>query len=225
MPTIQILPSLLAADFRRLGEACQRARTAGADALHLDIMDGHFVPNISFGPGVVDIAHAAFGDPLHVHLMVTRPDLHLRAFAKACGRVLLIHVEARCDIAATLRDIRGLGMRAGLTLNPETPAALARPYLDAGLVDEVLCMSVHPGFGGQSFMPGVLPKLEALRGHAPDLDLSVDGGIDGTTAPLCVRHGATLLIAGTFLFGARDMAGEIRQLRSALADAHREAAG
>ena len=217
MDSIQILPSLLAADFGALGEACTRVRNSGADALHLDIMDGHFVPNISFGPAVVDLARRTYGSALHVHLMVTRPDLHLRAFAEAGAQTLLIHAEASCDVAGGLRDIRSLGMNAGLTLNPESPAALAKPYLDAGLLDEVLCMSVHPGFGGQSFMDCVLPKLAELRAWAPDLNLSVDGGIDGTTGPACAAHGANRFIAGTFLFKADDMASEVRCLRRALA--------
>lgn len=216
MPAIQILPSLLAADFGALGEACARVRASGADALHMDIMDGHFVPNISFGPAVVAMARRDYGSPLHVHLMVTRPDLHVRAFAEAGANTLLVHAEASCDVAAVLRDIRGLGMKPGLTLNPETPASFARPYIEAGLADEVLCMSVHPGFGGQSFLPSVLGKLAELRQRAPALDLSVDGGIDGETGPACAAHGANLFIAGTFLFKASDLAGEVRRLRKKL---------
>lgn len=218
-PAIRVLPSLLAADMGRLEEACVRAREAGADALHLDIMDGHFVPNISFGPAVVAMARRCFGPALSVHLMVTRPDLHLRAFAEAGAEVLLIHAEAPCDVAGTLRDIRSLGIRAGLTLNPETPARFADRYLEAGLLDEILCMSVHPGFGGQAFIPNVLPKLAALRRRAPTLDLSIDGGIDAETGPRAAAQGANLFIAGTALFGAGDMAAEVRRYRERLAAA------
>ncbi|MCX7818142.1 MAG: ribulose-phosphate 3-epimerase [Kiritimatiellae bacterium] len=212
---IQILPSLLAADFGRIAEECRRAETAGADALHLDVMDGHFVRNISFGPEIVRVARRSCGLPLHVHLMLDRPDLYVRVFVEAGAATLLIHVEARCDVAGALREIRALGARPGLTLNPETPLELGDPYLSEGLVDEVLLMSVHPGFGGQSFLEGVLPKIAALRAARPALAISVDGGIGEATGAACARAGANLLIAGTTLFGTPDMAAAIARLRAA----------
>lgn len=219
-PTIQILPSLLAADFGRFREESRRAETAGADALHLDIMDGHFVRNVSFGPDVVRMARGAVRMPLSVHLMMERPDLYVRAFVEAGASLLLIHQEAPCDVAGTLREIRSLGITPGLTLNPETPADLAFPLLDAGLADEVLCMTVHPGFGGQSFLATVLPKLAVLRRRYPVLDLSVDGGIGVETAARAAAHGANAFIAGTTLFRAADMPGEIARMRSAAREAY-----
>jgi ribulose-phosphate 3-epimerase len=219
MPRIAILPSLLAADFGRLGEECRRAEAAGADALHLDVMDGRFVGNISFGPDVVRLARRSTRRPLSVHLMIERPDEYARVFAEAGADLLLIHVEAPCDVRATLRDIRGLGVRAGIVLNPETPAAFARPYIEERGIDEILCMSVHPGFGGQAFLEEVVPKIAELRRAGPELDLSVDGGIDARAAARCAAAGANAFIAGTTLFGAPDMAAAVAALRAAAAGA------
>jgi len=214
------MPSLLAADLGRLGDECRRAAAAGADQLHLDIMDGVFVHNISFGPEVVALARRAAPDlPRNVHLMVERPHEYVEAFIAAGADTLLIHVEARCDVAATLAEIRRRGARAGLTLNPETPARLAAPCLAAGLADEVLCMTVHPGFGGQSFIAETLPNIRAVRAMAPDLDISVDGGISDETAAAAARAGANLFVAGTTLFRAPDLAAAIERMRAAAAAA------
>ena len=216
---IEIMPSLLAADFGRFREEIQRAEAAGADALHLDIMDGHFVPNISFGPEVVRMARAATKLPLDVHLMLDRPDQLADAFCEAGSTRLLIHVEARCDVGATLDAIRARGVRPGVTLNPETPAALAYPWLDSGRAEEILCMSVHPGFGGQSFMPSVAPKLRELRARYPRLAISVDGGIGDDSARVCAAAGANLFVAGTTLFRAPDMRAAVASMRAAATSA------
>jgi len=214
---IQILPSLLAADVGYLADGARAAERAGGDALHLDIMDAHFVPNLSMGPTVVEMARRTVSIPLSVHLMMSRPDRYARRFIEAGAHSLLIHIEADCDVAATLDEIRGLGARPGITLNPGTAAEQVFPVLDR--VDEILCMTVEPGYGGQSFLAGVLPKIRALRDRAreagrDEVDLLVDGGINHETAARCAAHGANAFVAGTFLYGSSDMAAEIARLRS-----------
>jgi ribulose-phosphate 3-epimerase len=219
-PTVQVLPSLLAGDFGRLEESARRAEAAGGDALHLDIMDAHFVPNLSMGPDVVRMARRTVAIPLNVHLMMTRPDQYAEIFLEAGATALTIHAEASCDVLAVLHRIRSRGGIPGLALNPETPAEAAHPYLDAA--DLVLCMTVHPGFGGQRFMPEVLPKIEALRRHlqatrrrGPDrvVDIVVDGGVDLDTAASVAAAGGNGLVAGSFLYRAPDMARAVAELR------------
>lgn len=213
MKRIQILPSLLAADFGALGSDIRRAESSGADALHLDVMDAHFVPNLSFGPDVVALSRrVAPNFYRHVHLMMTRPDLYLEVFAKAGAQTIQIHVEADCDIHHELCRIRQLGLRPALVLNPETPVERLFPYLKA--CDEVLVMTVHPGYGGQSFIADCLPKLSVLRQKAPHLDLMVDGGVNGETALLAVQAGANQLVAGSYLFKQTDMAAAVAALRT-----------
>jgi len=214
--SIQVLPSLLAADFGHLEREARRAEAAGGDALHLDIMDGVFVPNISMGPDVVAMARRAVTIPLSVHLMIVRPDRYVAAFADAGADALLIHIEAECDVAETLDRIRERGLRPGITLNPETPAETIFPVLDK--VDEVLCMTVRPGYGGQAFMPEVLPKLKAVRSEAARrgkalLNILVDGGINAETAALCAAQGANSFVAGTWLYAAPDMSLRVAELR------------
>jgi ribulose-phosphate 3-epimerase len=213
--TVQILPSLLAADFGNLEAGARRAEKAGGDALHVDIMDGHFVPNLSMGPDVVRMARRCVKIPLSVHLMMTHPGNFAKMFIHAGANILLIHIEAQGDIRGILRRIRRWGARPGITLNPETPAEAIFPVL--GDVDEVLCMTVRPGYGGQNFMRAVLPKITAVRKKSLALgrmlDISVDGGIDIATARAAARAGANVFIAGTALFRAANMARRIRRLR------------
>ena len=210
----QILPSLLAADFGRLSDEIVRAERSGADALHLDIMDAHFVPNLSFGPDVVALSRrVAPGFHRHVHLMMTRPDLYLEPFARAGAQTIQIHVEADCDVHDALSRIRALGLRAAVALNPETPPEAVHPYLRE--VDELLVMTVHPGYGGQSFIADCLSKVAALRARAPHLDIMVDGGVNAETALDAVRAGANQLVAGSFLFKQADMTAAVSALRAA----------
>lgn len=216
---LQILPSLLAADFGRLADEILRAEASGADALHLDIMDPHFVPNISFGPDVVALSKRTAPDFYrNVHLMMSRPDLYLEKFAKAGAQTIQIHVEADCDLHTELPRIRALGAKPAIVLNPETPVEMLAPYLDE--VDEVLVMTVHPGYGGQKFIADCLPKLGWIRERRPGLDLMVDGGVNGETAVASVRAGANQLVAGSYLFRQADMAAAIADMRSRCACSH-----
>ena len=209
---IEILPSLLAADFGRLGDEIRRAEASGAEALHLDIMDAHFVPNLSFGPDVVALAkRTAPGFYRNVHLMMSRPDLYLEKFAAAGAQTIQVHVEADCDLHAELRRIRGMGLKNALVLNPETPIERLEPYL--GEIDEALVMTVHPGYGGQSFIADCLPKVTWLRARCPALDIMVDGGVNAETAVLAARAGANQFVAGSYLFKQADMRKAVDDMR------------
>ncbi len=219
MPAIKIYPSLLAADMGNLADACRTCRVGGADGIHLDIMDGHFVPNISMGPSIAAMADRAVDIHMHTHLMVTHPQDYIQAFRDAGADTILIHVESRCDVTEVLAAIRGMGARAGITLNPETPASAADPYIEA--IDEILFMTVHPGFGGQSFMPDVLDKVRSIRDAHPNLELSVDGGINDETAAAAASAGINAFIAGTHLFGQKDMKAGIDRLRTICTGAYR----
>ena len=211
-----ILPSLLAADFGRLGEEILRAEASGADALHLDVMDAHFVPNLSFGPDVVALARrTAPAFYRNVHLMMTRPDLYVEKFADAGSQTIQIHVEADCDIHRELRRIRSLGLRNAIAFNPETPVERVVPYLDE--VDEVLAMTVHPGYGGQAFIDDCLPKIAAIRAMRPALDIMVDGGINAETAVRAAKAGANMFVAGSYLFRQTDMRAAVADMRRGLA--------
>ena len=213
---IEILPSFLAADLGRLADELRRAEASGADAIHLDIMDPTFVPNMSFGPSIVDFCRKTCPNFYrNVHLMMNRPDLYLEAFAKAGAQTIQVHVEADCDLHAELRRIRAMGLKNAIVLNPETPVERLNPYL--GEVDEILVMTVHPGFGGQKFIADCMPKLEYLRARLPAIDLMVDGGVDAATAPVAAKAGANQFVAGSYLFKQADMAAAVADLRARLA--------
>ena len=217
-PRAIVAPSILAADFSRLADEIRAVEAAGADWLHLDIMDGHFVDNISFGPAIVATVRKLTALPLDVHLMIEHPDHYAPRFIEAGANSITVHVEpeAKHDVANTLRAIHAAGRRAGLSLNPATPFAAVEPYL--GAIDLLLVMTVHPGFGGQAFRPEMAEKVkqarEWQRANHSSLDVEVDGGINAETARVCVTAGANVLVAGTSIFRAADYTGAISALRA-----------
>src|SRR5947207_5857732 len=212
MPVI-VAPSILAADFSRLGDEIHRVEAAGADWIHCDIMDGHFVDNISFGPEIVRIVRGLTSLPLDVHLMIEHADHYVPRFAKAGANSITVHVEpkAKHDVAKTLRQIQDAGCRAGLTLNPETSFDPIVPFLHN--IDLLLIMTVHPGFGGQSFQADQMRKVKHARALNPNLDIEVDGGINAKTARISIENGANVLVAGTSIFRSNDYGKAIRELR------------
>jgi ribulose-phosphate 3-epimerase len=197
-----LCPSILAADFTSLGDQIKEAEEAGADWFHIDVMDGHFVPNLSMGPGIVKACKKATNRPLDVHLMIEKPERYLDKFAAAGATFITVHIETCPEMNKTLASIRDLGCKAGITLNPATDASTIKPYLNN--VDLVLVMSVNPGFGGQSFMPEVLPKIGQIRKMLddinPDVAIEVDGGIKPETIQQTYDQGARIFVAGSAIF-------------------------
>jgi ribulose-phosphate 3-epimerase len=212
---VLISPSLLACDFGKLKDEVQLVQEAGADWLHVDVMDGHFVPNLTMGPVVVDAIRKASRVPLDIHLMLDEPEKYFKAFVDAGADYLTVHLEAESlkdapQLLRTLDAIRKIGARAGLSIRPKTPAESMRPYLDA--TDLVLVMSVEPGFGGQAFIPEAIPKVRQLRSWYAG-DISVDGGIDEESGKLMREAGANVLVAGTSIFRKKSYKGAIQALR------------
>ncbi len=214
---VKIAPSILASDFARLGEEVRAIEEAGADYVHVDVMDGHFVPNITIGPQVVAALRPHSSLPFDVHLMISPVDPYVASFAEAGADIITVHPEAGPHLHRTLQLIKSLGKRAGVSLNPATPVSAVEPVLE--MLDLVLVMSVNPGFGGQAFIPSALEKIAALRRSIDALgktiDLEVDGGINMKTAPQAIAAGADVLVAGTATFkgGKEAYAGNIRRLR------------
>ena len=215
MSRIEVVPSILSADAGRLAEQVEEAERGGADRIQVDVMDGHFVPNLTFGPLVVEAVRRATKLPIEAHLMVERPELFLEAFVKAGATLIEVQVEATTSLYRTVQTIRELGAKPGVAINPGTPVEDLREILP--YIDLVNVMTVEPGFGGQKFIPHSPEKIRRVRALSKDIELEVDGGIDARTAPLVVAAGATVLVAGNSVYGYKvGVAAGIKAIREAL---------
>ncbi|QTC42368.1 ribulose-phosphate 3-epimerase [Bacillus sp. V3] len=215
---MKIAPSILSANFAELGKEIKDVENGGADYIHIDVMDGHFVPNITMGPMVVKAVRPLTDLPLDVHLMIEDPDQYIEAFADAGADYITVHVEAAAHLHRTIQLIKSKGVKAGVVLNPATPAEWVKPILQD--IDMVLLMTVNPGFGGQSFIPSVVPKIKQIRSWAdeinPKLEIEVDGGINTDTAAVCAEAGADVFVAGSAIYNKSDREAAIQDLRKSL---------
>ncbi|HKW07754.1 MAG TPA: ribulose-phosphate 3-epimerase [Candidatus Dormibacteraeota bacterium] len=212
---IEVVPSILSADLGRLAEQVKEAEAAGADRIQVDVMDGHFVPNLTFGPGVVAAVRAATSLAIEAHLMIERPELFLEAFASAGASLIEVQVEATTSLYRTVQTVHELGCRAGVAINPATPVEDLREILP--YVELVNVMTVEPGFGGQKFIAGSPEKIRRLRALSDSVEIEVDGGIDARTAPLVVSAGATVLVAGNSVYGFKGgIAAGVKAIREAV---------
>ncbi|MGT2888020.1 ribulose-phosphate 3-epimerase [Streptococcus didelphis] len=220
MRTCKIAPSILAADYANFASELKRIEQTDAEYVHIDIMDGQFVPNISFGADVVASMRKHSKLIFDCHLMVINPERYVEAFAQAGADIMTIHLESTNHIHGALQKIKAVGMKAGIVINPGTPALALEPVLS--LVDQVLIMTVNPGFGGQAFIPECLSKVEAVVNYRDkfglDFDIEVDGGVDNTTIAACHEAGANVFVAGSYLFKADDLVSQVQSLRTALND-------
>ncbi|MED4053314.1 ribulose-phosphate 3-epimerase [Niallia taxi] len=212
---VKIAPSILSADFAKLGEEIKDVERGGADYIHVDVMDGHFVPNITIGPLIVSAIRPITTLPLDVHLMIENPDQYIPAFAKAGADIITVHAEACPHLHRTLQLIKEHGVKPGVVLNPSTPVEMIKHVIED--VEMVLLMTVNPGFGGQAFIPSVLPKITEVRKLAdqfnPGLEIEVDGGVNEQTAILCKEAGANVLVSGSFIYDSGDRAKAIKAVR------------
>jgi ribulose-phosphate 3-epimerase len=224
---ILVAPSILSADFRHLEREVRRVVDAGADLIHCDVMDGHFVPNLTFGPLVVAAVRSCVTVPLDVHLMIANPEKYIERFREAGADTITVHAEATEDLPALIRQIRAGGARVGVTVNPDKPVELFMDYLTD--IDQVLIMTVYAGFGGQAFIPETMEKVQAVyraaRAAGHPLDIEVDGGINHDTARICAEHGANIMVAGSYVFKADDYAEPVGAIREGALRGRAKASG